>query len=142
MEVYIKMMPDYIKLWLFISSFVASMVATVFLSKILRPSNPNPTKKSTYECGQSPFGDAHDFMLTGILHYFIYAIIFFIFDLILWILISYSVVIVTAETSLSFFGFLAYLSVVFIALAYFLSFLERSKKWQKRRRVSNKGDKD
>ncbi|MFQ6081150.1 MAG: NADH-quinone oxidoreductase subunit A [Candidatus Bathyarchaeia archaeon] len=95
-------------------------MVTLVLSKILRPSNPNPTKKSTYECGQSPRGAAHDFMLTGILHYFIYALIFFVFDALLWILITYAVV---TKTLSSFIGFLAYLSIIFIALVYFLQSL-------------------
>lgn len=119
------MLPDYLKLWLFIALFNAVLVAMAVLSKILRPSNSNPTKDSTYECGQPPWGNAHDYMLTGILRYFIYALIFFIFDAVLWMLVTYSV---TAKTFSNFTGFLVYLSIVFMALVCFLRF---SEKWEK-----------
>lgn len=89
----------------------------IIFSKILRPSNPNHVKESTYECGQSPWGAAHDFMMKGVARYFIYALIFFVFDAFLWVLITYAVV---NKTFLSFTGFLVYTSIVSTALIYFL----------------------
>lgn len=110
---------------MFIALFVASLAVTAVLSKILRPSKPNPTKKSTYECGQRPWGAAHDFMLPGILKYFIYALVFFVFDALLWILITYSVV---TKAPLSFMGFIGYLSIISIGLVYFLQSSGKRKK--------------
>jgi len=38
---------------------IAFPIAMVLVAKILGPSNPNPTKNSTFECGQTPIGEAH-----------------------------------------------------------------------------------
>ncbi|MFQ6074533.1 MAG: NADH-quinone oxidoreductase subunit A [Candidatus Bathyarchaeia archaeon] len=92
----------------------------VMVSKILRPSNPNPTKKSTYECGQSPRGVAHDFMFKGIERYFIWALIFFVFDSVLWIMVTYAMI---TKTFSHFLGFVGYLTIVTMGLACFLKAL-------------------
>lgn len=112
---------DYLKLWLYILFFIASLIAMLALSRFLRPSNPNPVKQSTYECGQTPYGAAHDFMFKGIGRYFIYALIFFTIDSVLWILISYAV---ASKTFLGFLGFVGYLLIVFTGLSYFIKSLE------------------
>src|SRR5256714_13632454 len=50
---------------------------TLFLARLARPSAPNPEKLSTYECGPLPFGDSwRQFNM----HYYIYALLFVIFD--------------------------------------------------------------
>lgn len=55
-------------------AFVAS---TLILSRLLRPSAPNPDKLETYECGPLPFGDAwRQFNL----HYYMFALLFVVFD--------------------------------------------------------------
>src|SRR5579862_2628479 len=54
------------------------MVAfTMALGKFLRPSDPNPTKLETYECGPAPVGDAWGQFN---LHYYLYALLFVVFD--------------------------------------------------------------
>ena len=55
-------------------AFVAS---TLLLSRLLRPSAPNPDKLETYECGPLPVGDAwQQFNM----HYYLFALLFVVFD--------------------------------------------------------------
>ena len=49
----------------------------ISLSKIAAPSNPNPEKSSTYECGIEPVGDANS---PQSMHFYVIAILFVIFD--------------------------------------------------------------
>ncbi len=113
-------MIDYVRFWLFILLFFASLLMMLMASKLLRPSNPNPVKKSTYECGQPPRGEAHNFTLPGAEQYFIYALIFFVFDSVLWILMSYAV---AARTFLSLVGFTIYFSIIIIGFLFFIKSL-------------------
>ncbi len=46
------------------------------VAKILSPSNPNPLKNSTYECGQIFEGKAH---VRFTIHYYPYAMVYAIF---------------------------------------------------------------
>lgn len=62
---------------------MATVVGVLFvggslvLSRIMRPSAPNPTKLETYECGPAPFGDAwRQFSM----RYYIFALLFVLFD--------------------------------------------------------------
>ena len=62
---------------------MATIVGVVFvggslvLSRIMRPSAPNPTKLETYECGPAPFGTAwRQFSM----RYYIFALLFVLFD--------------------------------------------------------------
>lgn len=52
-------------------------VTLVVMSKILAPSHPNPTKESTYECGEVPIGKGRQRL---VIQYWSYAIVFVIFD--------------------------------------------------------------
>lgn len=47
------------------------------VSRLLRPSDPNPAKLETYECGPAPFGEAWRQFNT---HYYLYALLFVVFD--------------------------------------------------------------
>ncbi len=50
---------------------------TLFISRLLRPSAPNPSKLETYECGPLPFGDAwQQFNM----QYYLFALLFVVFE--------------------------------------------------------------
>ena len=54
-----KELLDSMALSLYVIVVVAFPVSLILLAKILGPSNPNPTKNSTFECGQKSTGEAH-----------------------------------------------------------------------------------
>ena len=59
--------------------FIAAMfpILLTIVAKILSPSNPNPVKNSTYECGEVPVGEGQ---ARFVIQYYAYAIIFTVFD--------------------------------------------------------------
>lgn len=61
----------------FVILSIAFVTALLLVSYILQPKAPNIIKKSTYECGMQPEGDAR---IQFNVKYYLYAIIFVIFD--------------------------------------------------------------
>ena len=53
-------------------------VATLFLSYLVQPKYPEPEKLSSYECGSEPFSDAR---MPFPVRYYIFAMLFVIFDI-------------------------------------------------------------
>lgn len=68
--------------WQFIIFFVLLApifpLAPVILNHVLGPSRPNPIKQDTYECGVETVGDT---WIQFKVQYYIYALVFVIFDL-------------------------------------------------------------
>ncbi|MDD3013892.1 MAG: NADH-quinone oxidoreductase subunit A [Candidatus Gastranaerophilales bacterium] len=62
----------------FIFFSVAFASATLILSWLVQPKAPNEIKESTYECGMKTYGDSR--IQFGI-KYYMYAILFLIFDI-------------------------------------------------------------
>lgn len=53
------------------------VIITMLLGRLFRPHNPYPEKLTTYECGEQPIGGAHVRFHS---RYYIYALVFVIFD--------------------------------------------------------------
>jgi NADH-quinone oxidoreductase subunit A len=53
------------------------LVTVVFLSKVIRPHNPNPVKEQAYECGEDPIGSAWSLFN---MRFYVTGLIFIIFD--------------------------------------------------------------
>ena len=53
-------------------------VATLFLSYLVQPKYPEPEKLTSYECGSEPFSDAR---MPFPVRYYIFAMLFVIFDI-------------------------------------------------------------
>lgn len=68
---------DFLAVGIFIVVGIAFVAITLLLSLIFRPHKPTDVKRSTYECGEVPFGPAWLQFRVG---YYIYALIFLIFD--------------------------------------------------------------
>lgn len=62
----------------FILFSIAFASAALIVSWLVQPKAPSETKQSTYECGMEPFSDAR--MKFGV-KYYIYALLFIIFDI-------------------------------------------------------------
>lgn len=68
---------DFLTVGIFLIVGIGFVVVTLLASMIFRPHRPSDTKQSTYECGEEPFGPAWLQFRVG---YYIYALIFLIFD--------------------------------------------------------------
>lgn len=68
--------------WQFIALFVVLSpifpLAPVILNRLLGPQRPNPIKQQTYECGIETVGDT---WVQFKVQYYIYALVFVIFDI-------------------------------------------------------------
>src|SRR2546423_10348778 len=70
-------MQSYLPVVMFTLVGFGFVAVTLFLSKLARPSAPNPNKLETYECGPLPVGEAwQQFNM----HYYLFALLFVIFD--------------------------------------------------------------
>lgn len=70
---------DYLPVAIFAIVGLLFPVLVFFLTKYFRPENLNPLKTSTYECGEIPEGEAQ---IQFSFQYYMYAIIFVIFDIV------------------------------------------------------------
>jgi NADH:ubiquinone oxidoreductase subunit 3 (subunit A) len=109
---------DHVAFWLFTSIEIGFLTIAIIISKLIGPKKPNTTKKTIYECGQTPFSPASEFRILGITRYFGYAVVFFALDAFAW-------VILTAAFSISFdvkmIATVAfYTFIVLIGIGYFL----------------------
>ena len=82
---------DYIPIAMFTLLAISFPTLTFFMGRFFRPSNDNPLKRSTYECGETPIGDAH---IQFHFQYYMFAILFVVFDIVtvfvlLW-MVAYS----------------------------------------------------
>lgn len=114
---------DYLAFWVFTTIFIVFLTLAILIARIFGPIKRNPTKGTIYECGQSPFGRAMDFKITGIIRYFGYAVVFFALDAFSWVLL-------TAAISLTFridmiIIVSVYTFVILVGIGYFLSELRK-----------------
>jgi len=73
----------------FLLTGIGFVAGNFFLSSLLRPFRPNPKKLSTYECGEEPVGSA---WVQFNVRYYLFAMIFVIFDVEAVFLIPWAVV--------------------------------------------------
>ncbi|NND83715.1 MAG: NADH-quinone oxidoreductase subunit A [Acidimicrobiia bacterium] len=68
---------DYVTVGAFAALGVILVAVMLFVAKLLRPSNPTPTKVLTYECGVDPVGSGWN---QSHVRYYIFGLLFVIFD--------------------------------------------------------------
>ena len=68
---------DFLTVAVFIIVGIGFVAVTLFASMLFRPHRPSDEKRTTYECGEDPTGPAWLQFRVG---YYIYALIFLIFD--------------------------------------------------------------
>lgn len=78
----------YLPVGLFVLVAVGMPVVTFFMNRLFRPHRPQRNKFTTYECGETPIGEAQ---IQFHFQYYMFAIIFLVFDvvavfLLLWAL--------------------------------------------------------
>lgn len=68
---------DYITVGAFAAVGVILVLAILGVASLIRPNNPTPTKKMTYECGVDPVGSGWS---QTYVRYYIFGLLFVIFD--------------------------------------------------------------
>jgi len=106
-ELLLEYLSRYFPILLFIIVVLVFSVATLLLSYIVQPKYPEPEKLTTYECGSEPFSDAR---MPFPVRYYIFAMLFVIFDIEVIFLYPWAVVF----TKIEFIGLIEML--VFIGL--------------------------
>ena len=93
-------------------------VGTFFATRFLRKDNPGPLKDLTYECGEVPEGEA---MIQFHFQYYVFAIIFVVFDVAAVFLLLWALASSTAwGSSVAFASIILFVAVMFIATNYAL----------------------
>ena len=103
-------MSDFAAVAVFILLGIGFVLFTFLLARLIRPSDPNPIKQSTYECGETPVGTA---WIQFNVRFYIYCLIFVIFDVEMVFLFPWAI----AYQTLGLFAFVE--MVVFIAILLF-----------------------
>ena len=81
---------DFLPVLMMIAGIVLVAGGTLFVSSLLRPSNPNPEKNMPYECGMDPSGEAAGGRFR--VQFFILAILLVVFDVEAMFLFPWAVV--------------------------------------------------
>ena len=84
----------YFPIMLFVLVALVFGVVTLLLSHLVQPRYPEPEKLSTYECGSEPFSDAR---MPFPVRYYIFAMLFVIFDIEVIFLYPWAVVFTKIE---------------------------------------------
>lgn len=77
-ELLLRYLDNYFPILLFIFVALAFGVVTLVISYFVQPKYPEPEKLSAYECGSEPFSDAR---MPFPVRYYIFAMLFVIFDI-------------------------------------------------------------
>ena len=91
-EVLLDYLTKFFPIFLFILVALVFGVATLLISYFVQPRYPEPEKLSTYECGAEPFSDAR---MPFPVRYYIFAMLFVIFDIEVIFLYPWAVVFVS-----------------------------------------------
>jgi NADH-quinone oxidoreductase subunit A len=77
-EILLAYLTKFFPILLFIFVTLAFGMATLLISYFVQPRYPEPEKLTTYECGSEPFSDAR---MPFPVRYYIFAMLFVIFDI-------------------------------------------------------------
>lgn len=122
------MYTDYLYVLVFMGSGIFLVSAALTIARFLRPSNPAGDKTGTYECGEVPIGGA---WVQFNVRYYIYALLFVIFDVGAALLIPWAVSFRSLEPSLTSTSLILagiFIAVLGVALAY--AWRKGMLKWQ------------
>jgi NADH-quinone oxidoreductase subunit A len=110
---------DYGYVLLFFAGALGFGVITLFMSRLLGPHRPGKEKNSTYECGEVPIGVA---WIQFNVSYYIFALIFVIFDVETVFLFPWAVVLKTLKKMgygpFTVFEMSVFIGILFLGLIY------------------------
>jgi len=81
---------EFLPVLIMVAGIVLVVAATLFVSSLLRPSNPYPAKNMPYECGMDPAGEAAGGRFR--VQFFVLAILLVVFDVETMFLFPWAVV--------------------------------------------------
>ena len=93
-ELLLEYLTRYFPILFFVMVALTFGVVTLLLSHLVQPKYPEPEKLSTYECGSEPFSDAR---MPFPVRYYIFAMLFVIFDIEVIFLYPWAVVFTKIE---------------------------------------------
>ena len=93
-ELLLEYLTRYFPIMFFIVLALVFGIWTLVVSSLLQPKYPEPEKLSTYECGSEPFSDAR---MPFPVRYYIFAMLFVIFDIEVIFLYPWAVVFTKIE---------------------------------------------
>jgi NADH:ubiquinone oxidoreductase subunit 3 (subunit A) len=114
---------DHLAFWLFASIEIGFLAIAIVVARLIGAKRPNKIKKTIYECGQEPFGNARDFRILGITRYFGYAVIFFALDAFAWVILTAAISINFALETVTIVS--VYILIVLVGIGYFLAELKK-----------------
>jgi len=114
---------DHLAFWAFASIEIGFLLFAILAAWLIGAKQPNKIKKTIYECGQEPFGNARDFKILGITRYFGYAVVFFALDAFAWVVLTAAMSINFTYEAIAIVS--VYILVVLIGIGYFLAELRK-----------------
>jgi NADH-quinone oxidoreductase subunit A len=108
------MLTEFGRVFLFLLLGVVFVAGGLIAAWLLRPHRPYPSKRSTYECGESPVGDTR---IRFNIRFYVVALIFLIFDVEVVFLFPWA----TVYKDLGWFAFiemLVFLAILMVGYAY------------------------
>ena len=122
-ELLLEYLARYFPILLFICVALAFGGITLLLSYLVQPKYPEPEKLTTYECGSEPFSDAR---MPFPVRYYIFAMLFVIFDIEVIFLYPWAVVF----TKVGLIGLLEMLIfIVLFLIAYIYAWRKGALEW-------------
>ena len=106
---------DYLPILIFFGIAAALGVGFMVAAFVIAPSNPDPEKVSTYECGFEAFDDAR---MKFDIRFYLVAILFIIFDLEVAFLFPWAVVLRESLGPFEFWSMMVFLTVLTIGFIY------------------------
>src|SRR5659263_442837 len=109
-----EILNNYLPVVIFTIIGVVFVAVSLFMSRMVRPSNKTKEKLSTYECAEKPIGDAR---VNFNIQYYLIVIVFLIFDVEVLFLYPWAVRFKHLGP-LGFFEMILFIEVLIIGLAY------------------------
>ncbi len=117
LELLLEYLTKYFPILLFIFIALAFGVVTLLISYFVQPKYPEPEKLSAYECGSEPFSDAR---MPFPVRYYIFAMLFVIFDIEVIFLYPWAVVFtdINEVSAIGLIEMLIFIALFLVAYAY------------------------
>jgi len=112
------MLIDFANVFLFAALAVGFVALILAVGKLIRPDNPNPLKRSVYECGEIPIGPGFSQFN---MRFYLIAFVFVIFDV--EIAFMYPVTVIFRDLMQSGWGLLAFTEIAIFILILLVGFV-------------------
>ncbi len=112
------MLIDFANVFLFAAIAVGFVALILTVGKLIRPDNPNPLKRSVYECGEIPIGPGFSQFN---MRFYLIAFVFVIFDV--EIAFMYPVTVIFRDLMQSGWGLLAFIEIAIFILILLVGFV-------------------